>query len=230
MGEAEEMEAHSSQTSQKSLALELYLAIWLPFFFFPPPTSFFWISPPTPIPTLPTFFCSLSFVSLHYLALRAESTHQHPFYFRTLCACSSKKTEKKKKSLAASVNRLGRDMWKNGIRVHVRNMFLGNMLMCCSSACLSENNLLISHVLFVGAYTLTSAKCTASWFETTVFKSVEREWGDELDFLNWKQDKPLRPDGGMITIWHPQSMASKNAGKEIKLYFQSAESSRIMTN
>lgn len=188
MGKAEEMEAHSSQTSQKSLAPELYLAIWLPFSF-PPPTTFFWISPPTPIPTLPTFFFEACHLFPYTTLLREWKARINiPFTFAPFVlaqARKKKKKRKKKKSLATSVNRLGRDMWKNRIRVHVCNMFLGNMLMCCSS----ENNLLIRRVLFVGAYMLTSAKCMVSWFETTVFRSAERERGDELVriwFFNWK--------------------------------------------
>lgn len=181
MGEAEEVEAHSSQTSQKSLVLEVYLAIWLPFFFPSPHLVLLNFSSNSHTNTSHFFFRSLSFVSLHRLAPRVESTHQHPFHFRTFCACSSKtKRKKKKKSLATSVNRLGRHVWKNRIRVYVCNMFLGNMLMCRESACWSENNLLIRRVLFVGAYMLTSVKCMVSWFETTVFKSAEHERGDEL--------------------------------------------------
>lgn len=76
------------------------------FFLLPPPRSSEFLLQ-FPYQHFPLFFRTLSFVSLRHLAPRVESTHQHPFYFRTLYACSSKKKEKKK-SLATSVNRLGR--------------------------------------------------------------------------------------------------------------------------
>lgn len=153
MGEAEEMEAHSSQTSQKSLALELYLAIWLLFFSLPPPRSSEFLLQ-LPYQHFPLFF----FAACHlfpYTTLLQEwkARINIPFTFApfVLAQARKKKKKKKKKSLATSVNKLGRHMWKNRIRVYVCNMFLGNMLMCCSSACSSENNLLIRRVLFVGA-------------------------------------------------------------------------------
>lgn len=157
-------------------------------FFFSPPTSFFWISPPTPIPTLSTFFFFATCHLFPYTTLLQEwkARITIPFTFAPFVLAQSRKKEKKRKKPCNQCKQAGQTCGRTCVRVYVRNMFLDNMLMCCESACSSENNLLIRRVLFVGAYMLTSAKCMVSWFKTTVFKSAQNVKEEmnllELDF------------------------------------------------
>lgn len=186
MGEAEEVEAHSSQTSQKSLALELYLAIWLPS---PPPPRSSEFLLQLPYQHFPLFFFSQLVIC--FLTPPCSKSGKHAstslLLSHPLCLLSQEKKEKKRKKPCNQCKQAGQTCGRTCVRVYVRNMFLDNMLMCCESACSSENNLLIRRVLFVGAYMLTSAKCMVSWFKTTVFKSAQNVKEEmnllELDFL-----------------------------------------------